>query len=252
LRILITNDDGIDAPGLVALERELLKSGASVVVVAPDSERSAASHSVSLRKPVKIEERGPERWAVSGTPVDTVNLAVNHLIRDKKPDMVISGVNRGANLGCDIHYSGTVAAAREACLLGLPAAAVSLETTREDADFGPSARFAVTLANMMGENNLPPRTLLNANLPDIPEEEMAGVMITVMGIRKYTDTIDVHNDDNGDSYYTIGGPPLGGEPIPGSDIEAVKNGYISVTPLRLDYTNDCVLDWLRERMGGES
>lgn len=248
MRVLITNDDGIQAPGLLALERALTESGLEVLVAAPSEERSAASHSVSLRRPITVEKRGTDRLAITGTPVDAVNLAVNHFFKDRPPDLIISGINQGANLACDIHYSGTVGGAREGAMLGIPAMAVSLETFRDDPDFEPSARAAVKLAGLISMNSLPPRTFLNVNLPDLPEDEIKGLKVTVMGKRNYENTVRVEDDGNGGRSYFLGGAAVGGDPIPGSDVVAVSQGYVSITPLRLDLTNDCAIDWLKDRI----
>jgi len=251
LRVLVTNDDGIEAAGLLALESALREAGFEVTAAAPDQERSGSSHSVSLRKPLRMRELGGERYAVSGTPVDAVHIAVNHILRGKRPALVISGINRGANLGCDIHYSGTVSAAREGAILGVPSLAISLETDKEDPDFGNAARFACFLAEFIREHGLPERTFLNVNLPDLPEAEIKGVQVTAQGVRQYDNIIQRRPDENGDSAFWLGGMPQGGARIPGSDIVAVDEGYISVTPLRLDLTREDALGWLTERLSDQ-
>lgn len=247
MRVLLTNDDGIAAAGLAELASAFQGAGAEVVVAAPAEERSASSHSVSLRKPLLACRAGADRFSVSGTPVDAVNLALNHLLKDRRPDLVISGVNRGANLGCDIHYSGTVSAAREAAMLGFPALAVSLETFRPDPDFRPAAGFAVILADLLIRHGLPARTFLNVNVPDLPVGRIKGWKITVQGRRIYDNAVKVERDGNGGEHFFIGGYPQGGEAIPDSDIVAVTSGFVSVTPLRLDLTSEDALSWLRER-----
>ncbi len=248
MRVLVTNDDGIEAEGLIALEKALAGAGTEVIVVAPDEERSASSHSVSLRKPIRLKERTRNRFAICGTPVDTVHIAINHLLKNRMPDLVVSGINRGANLGCDIHYSGTVGAAREASILGLRSLAVSLDTVNPHPDFGYAANMAVDMAKLVFENGLPPRTILNMNLPDLSPEKIKGIKVTRQGVRKYDSMIQENEDKNGDTCYMLSGGVIGGEPIPESDIVAVEQGYISITPLRLDLTNDCVIEWLKERI----
>lgn len=243
--MLITNDDGIDAAGLIVLEKALLEAGADVFVAAPDAERSGSSHSISLQRPLQIREKGKNRWAVTGTPVDTAHLAVNHIMKDNPPELIISGINRGANLGCDINYSGTVSAAREAAMLGIKSFAISLETFRDDPDFSPSARFAVRFARLLFANDPPERTFFNINLPDLPEDEIKGARVTVQGIRNYDNVVRVGRDEDGEKHYLLGGVPASGEAIPDSDITVVEQGYVSITPLRLDLTQTRVLDWLK-------
>lgn len=251
LRVLLTNDDGISAPGLAAAIRAFESAGVEVAVAAPAEEKSASSHSVSLRQPIRAWSVGPARWAVAGTPVDAVNLAVNYFLKSARPDLVISGINQGANLGCDIHYSGTVAAARESALLGIPAFAISLETFHDDPDFGPASRMAVFLAAFCHQRGLPPRTFLNVNVPDLPASEIKGWRVTVQGQRRYDNAIGVKREDGGEEYYFLGGYPRGGEPIPDSDIMAVKNGYVSISPLGLDLTRQELISWLREGIARE-
>jgi len=246
LRVMVTNDDGIDAAGIGKLEEFLAGAGAEVIVVAPEEEMSASSHSVSLGKPIRISERGRDRYAVSGTPVDTVNIAINRLLKNRRPEVLVSGINRGANLGCDIHYSGTVGAAREGALLGIPSIAVSLETERPDPDFTTSAKVALEMTRLVHKHGLPPRTILNINLPDIPESEIKGLKITSQGIRRYENVVKKHEDENGEDCYILGGGVLGGEKIKDSDIIAVSEGFVSITPLRLDLTSDHVIEWIKE------
>jgi 5'-nucleotidase len=247
--VLLTNDDGIEAQGLKILETHLADAGAEVVVVAPDRERSGSSHSVTLRQPLKISEAGPGRFSISGTPVDAAHIAVNHVLRDRRPDLIISGINKGANMGCDIQYSGTVAAAREGAMLGVPSFAISLETFQDHPDFGPSARFALSFAERLIGNSVPHRTYFNINLPDLPEENIKGTRITTQGIRVYENVIHIESDKNGDQRCSLGGTPQGGERIADSDIAALERGYVSVTPLRLDLTQECAMDWLQEVIG---
>jgi 5'-nucleotidase len=246
--VLLTNDDGIDASGLAALTEAFAAAGHELAVAAPLTEKSGSSHAVTLHRPLQIDDLGPARWAVHGTPVDCVNVAVNHLLKPRRPDLVISGINRGANLGCDIHYSGTVGAAREACLLGLPSMAVSLQTNNEHPDFSTAAAYAVKLAPLVAANHLPPRTFINVNLPDLPPAKILGAKVTSQGIRIYNNLVQVDVKHGGNNHYTLGGPPTGHVPIPDSDIIAVEAGFVSITPLRLDTTDEGGMEWLKSKI----
>jgi len=234
--ILVSNDDGIYAPGLKALEAALVPIGAEVWVVAPDRQQSATSHSLTLHRPLRVEEVGVRRLAVDGTPTDCVNLAINGILPER-PSLVLSGVNHGANLGDDITYSGTVSAAMEGRLLGVPAIAVSLVMNGDCGEFDLAARFAARLAAFVLSNGIPPDTLLNVNVPDRPISKISGYMVTRQGKRRYGDAIVEKLDPRGKKYYWIGGADLGFVPEEGTDCTAVDSGYISVTPLHLDLTN---------------
>lgn len=233
--IVVSNDDGIRSPGIRALAEAMHEIG-NVVVVAPDRERSAAGHSLSLSRPLRAEETAPGWFSVDGTPTDCVNLAINGILRRKKVDLLVSGINKGANMGDDITYSGTVAAAFEGTLLDVPSIAFSLATW-ERFDFSAAARVALRVANRVLENGIPKDTLLNVNVPAIPEDEIRGVRVTRMGKRIYGDAIVRKRDPRGRFYYWIGGDALSHEGVPGSDLEALEEGYISVTPLHLDMTH---------------
>jgi 5'-nucleotidase len=233
--IVVSNDDGIRSPGIRALAAAMQSIG-QVVVVAPDRERSAAGHSLTLSHPLRADEIAPGWHAVDGTPTDCVNLAVNGILRRKKIDLVVSGINRGANMGDDITYSGTVAAAMEGTLLGVPSVAFSLASWGK-ADFGPAAEFAVRAARNVLEHGIPKDTLVNVNVPPVAAEAIRGVRVTRMGKRIYGDAIVRKRDPRGRYYYWIGGDALAHEGIPGSDLEAVEEGYVSVTPLHLDMTH---------------
>lgn len=232
MRFLISNDDGIQSEGLKTLAEELSRIG-EVYVVAPDREQSAKSHAISLHRPLRIREVADRWWSVDGTPTDSVYIALHHLLRDLRPDVVVSGINYGANLADDVTYSGTVAAAMEATLLGVPAIAVSL-AARENFDFGPAARFARGLAAEVAERKLPRGVLLNVN---VPEEAAGGYRITRLGKRVYGSSVMEQIDPRGRKYYWIGGGESGHEDIEGSDCNAVYDeGLVSVTPLHLDLT----------------
>jgi 5'-nucleotidase len=246
VRILVSNDDGIEAPGLRALAEALAPLG-DVLVCAPDREQSASSHSISLHRPVRLEELPPwgpiRRYSVDGTPTDAVYVGVNHLLKEGRPDLVASGINRGPNLAMDVLYSGTVAAAMEGAMMGVPSFAVSLVTrVAKDVDFGPAAQFATVLATQLGNRRFPPGTLLNVN---VPEGTPAGVAITRIGKRTYSAAVVEKMDPRGRAYYWIGGDEQAHENVPGSDCDAVfDRGLISVTPLHLDLTLHAMLEEL--------
>jgi len=238
VRILLSNDDGIHAAGLRALVAAF--DGDEVWVVAPDREQSASSHAISLHRPLRVQELSPRRWAVDGTPTDAVYVGLNHVLKGARPDVVLSGINHGPNLGNDVHYSGTVAAAMEAALLGVHALAISLAAPPPH-DFADAARFAAALARRVVAS--PPAggpLLLNVNVPAGP---VRGFRLAPLGKRTYGNAVVEKTDPRGRHYYWIGGE--GGavnEDIPGSDCNVVMlDGLASVTPLRLDSTHDGIL-----------
>jgi 5'-nucleotidase len=232
--ILVSNDDGIHSEGLSALEHALAELGA-VFVVAPDRERSAASHSLTLHRPLRVVQLAERRWAVDGTPTDCVNLAVNGVL-PRRPALVVSGINKGANLGDDVTYSGTVSAAMEGTLLSIPSVAVSL-VGRDGFDFSAASRFTRVLAAHVLAQGLPRDTLLNVNVPDRPAGELRGFALTRQGRRRYGDVIVEKVDPRGRKYYWIGGDDLGFVEEEGTDFSAVSHGLISITPIHLDMTN---------------
>jgi 5'-nucleotidase len=231
----VSNDDGFRSDGIVALA-EALRSLGTVYVVAPDRERSAAGHSLTLTHPLRVDKVGHRVYAVDGTPTDCVNLAVNGILRKKKVDLLVSGINKGANMGDDITYSGTVSAAMEGTLLGIPSIAVSL-VSRNHFRFEAAAKFAAQVARKVLRRRLPKDTLLNVNLPNVPLEEIRGVKVTRQGKRIYGEAVVEKRDPRGRKYYWIGGDTLQRQDIPGSDLEAVEQNYISITPIHLDLTN---------------
>ena len=241
--ILVSNDDGIHSEGIRALEEALAAIG-EIYTVAPDREQSAVSHSLTLHRPLRIEEIAPRRFAVNGTPTDCVNLAVKGFL-PVRPHLVVSGINKGANLGDDVTYSGTVSAAIESSLLGIPAIAVSLVSNGTTYHFGPAAEFAAILAAEVIAQGMPPDTLLNVNVPSLPRQEIKGYRLTRQGKRRYAETIEVRIDPRGKKYYWIGGDDLGFDPDEGTDCVAVQEGFISVTPLLVDLTNYSSLRELR-------
>jgi 5'-nucleotidase len=233
-RILVSNDDGYFSDGIVALAEAVSDLG-EVWVVAPDREQSAASHAISLHRPLRIKEVRPRWFAVDGTPTDCSYLAINHLLKDRRPTLCVSGVNHGANLADDVTYSGTVAAAMEAALLGVPAIAFSL-VTRGPFDFGPAARFAKALVREALARPLPPKMLLNVNIPG--GVEPTGYQVTRLGKHTYGFDVVENVDPRGRKYYWIGGSEYAHDDIPGSDCNAVhKDKRISITPLHLDLTH---------------
>lgn len=232
--ILVTNDDGVRSPGIRALAESLQDLG-RVVVVAPDRNRSAVGHALTLERPLRAEEIKPDIFAIDGTPTDCLNLGIHGLLQ-QRPDLVVSGINRGSNVGDDITYSGTVCAAMEASLMGLPAFAISLDATQFTAeDLRLSAGFAKILAEKIISQGLPTDTFLNVN---VPSGGSCGVRLTRQGKRKYGDAVVVNQDPRGRHYYWIGGGDVGFHDIPGSDCNALASGLISVTPLHTNLTND--------------
>jgi len=241
--ILVCNDDGYRSEGITALAEALRELG-SVYVVAPDRERSAAGHSLTLSHPLRVERVGTRIYAVDGTPTDCVNLAVNGILRGKKVSLVASGINKGGNMGDDITYSGTVSAAMEGTLLGIPSIAVSL-VSRNHFRFESSARFTCEVAKKVLRDGIPKDTLLNINVPNVDSKEIRGVRVTRQGKRIYGDAIVEKRDPRGRKYYWIGGDSLEREDIPGSDLEAVEERFVSVTPLQLDMTDYATIRALR-------
>lgn len=236
--ILVSNDDGIDSEGLLALE-DALKELGDIYTVAPDRVQNSMSHALTLHRPLRIHEAGARRFAVDGTPTDCVKLALSGLIT-VRPDLVVSGINKGPNLGDDIIYSGTVSAAIEGTLLGIPSIAVSLVSFR-DLVFAAAAEFAGALAARVLQKGMPPGTLLNVNVPPLAKDEIKGWKFTRMGKRHYKEEVVERVDPRGRKYYWIGGDDLGFAPEEGTDCVAVHEGYISVTPLQVDLTNYRVL-----------
>ena len=233
--ILVTNDDGIAAPALRALRTELASLG-RVIVVAPDRDQSATSHSLTLHRPFRIHRHDVDLYSVDGTPTDCVVCAWYGLL-DAPPDLVISGINHGPNMGEDVFYSGTVAAAIEGTLQGAASIAASL-VTRELTDFREPAAFLARLARQALERGLPRRGLLNVNIPFLPWDAIEGVKVTRLGSRAYNDTLVRKVDPRGREYFWIGGEDPVWDPRPGTDFHAVHDGWVSVTPLRLDLTDE--------------
>jgi 5'-nucleotidase len=240
--ILVTNDDGYRSEGIHALARALKAVGA-VTIVAPIEEASAIGHALTLRRPLRLESIEAGVFAVDGTPTDCVNLAVAQVFHHRPPDLVLSGINKGYNLGDDITYSGTVAGALEAALLGIPAIAVSLRQTRGTYDFSFAAQAAATLADALLRRPLPPRTFLNVN---VPKGEPKGFRSTVQAKRNHVTAIAERHDPKGRPYYWIEEGQNDWEPHDRSDYQAVRDGMVSVTPLQPDLTAHAALEMVDE------
>jgi 5'-nucleotidase len=242
MRILLTNDDGVNASGLRVLEEIARRFSDDLWTVAPAEEASGAGHSLTLSRPIRLRKLGERRFCVTGTPTDSVMMAVGHLMKELKPDLVLSGVNRGANLADDITYSGTVSAAMEGALAGVRAIALSQVYAREgmgdtvpfDAAQGWGERVLRPLLDMP----LAPRTLINVNFPALPADQVKGIRIVRQGFHDYGRArIDQRTDPRGYDYFWFGLRPMVHTPGHDTDIEAVADGYVSVTPLQLDLTH---------------
>jgi len=232
--ILLTNDDGVSARGLLALTQRLKVVG-EVRVVAPDREKSAASHAITLGNPLRITRHSESVIAVDGTPTDCVLLA-HHKLLPRKADILVAGVNHGPNMGDDVTYSGTVAAAIEGTMLGIPSIAVSLASWRGE-HFDTAAAFVVRLVELTKQRGLPNECFLNVNVPDLPSDRIEGVRVTKLGKRIYRDAIVEKTDPRGRNYYWIGGESPTFLRQEKTDFEAVEQNMISLTPLKLDLTD---------------
>jgi 5'-nucleotidase len=240
-RILVTNDDGVHSEGIKALA-EALRSLGDVTVVAPLAEASAIGHALTLRRPLRLETIADRVYAVDGTPTDCVNIAITSVLRGM-PDLVVSGINKGWNLGDDVTYSGTVSGAFEAALLGPPGIGVSLQKTGEPFDFSEAARSAHIVARSVLEKGLPSRTFLNINVPKGPTK---GFRVTVQARRNHITKVDERIDPRGQRYFWIEEGQNEWEPHDRSDFQAVRDGYISVTPLQPDLTAYSVIPTVEE------
>jgi 5'-nucleotidase len=230
-RILVTNDDGVHSEGIKALA-DALKSLGEITVVAPIQEASAIGHALTLRRPLRIDTIGPNVFAVDGTPTDCVNLAITHVLKGK-PDLIVSGINKGWNLGDDVTYSGTVSGALEGALLEIPSVAVSTQRVKDECEFGPSATAAATVAQAVLERGMPKFTLLNIN---VPMGATKGFRVTVQAKRNHVTVVDARMDPRHREYYWIEEGQNEWEPHDRSDYQAVRDGYISITPLQPDMT----------------
>jgi 5'-nucleotidase len=246
--ILVTNDDGVHSEGIKALAAALAHLG-DVTVVAPMQEASAIGHALTLRRPLRIETIAPKTFGIDGTPTDCVNLAISHVLK-VKPDLIVSGINKGWNLGDDVTYSGTVSGALEAALLGIAAIAVSTQNRRDAAfEFAPSATAAATVAEMVLARGMPKATFLNIN---VPYQANKGFRVTVQAKRNHITVVDERIDPRGRAYYWIEEGQNDWEPHDRSDYQAVRDGYVSITPLQPDMTAHDALQWLEELPLGSS
>ncbi|MGH6734610.1 MAG: 5'/3'-nucleotidase SurE [Methyloceanibacter sp.] len=253
MRILITNDDGIEAPGLDVLEKIATDLTDDVWVVAPETDNSGASHSLTLAEPLRMRELGKRRYAVKGTPTDCVIMGVRFLLKDQRPDLVMSGVNRGQNLADDVNYSGTVAGAIEGTLLGVPSIALSLAVGSYETGipiWETPMQHGAKLVRKLLDAGWPDGTVLNVNFPDCQPGEVKGMAATVQGLRdKELLRIDDRLDTRGKAYYWIGIERRRAKPPKGTDLWAVRSNLISVTPLCLDFTDQGALDELAAVLG---
>ncbi len=243
--VLLSNDDGVAAPGLAALRREIARF-ARVIVVAPEANQSASSHSLTLQRPLRVRDAGPDSYAIDGTPTDAVTWAFHKLLVKDKPDLVISGINSGANLGDDVTYSGTVAAAFEGTILGVPSIAASL-VDEHSAEFRPAACFISRLARWVCKYGIPEGTLLNVNLPNNNNTPLRDYALTRLGKRTYHDIICEKVDPRGKEYFWIAGEPEADLTETDTDLRAVADGLVSITPLKMDMTDYALLKQLREK-----
>ncbi|MFM2303734.1 MAG: hypothetical protein RLZZ135_1144 [Cyanobacteriota bacterium] len=260
MRLLISNDDGIFALGIKTLADTLALAGHEVIVVCPDRERSATGHGLTLHDPIRAEivtgvfHHSIKAWSCSGTPADCVKLALGALL-DRFPDFVLSGINQGANLGTDVLYSGTVSAAMEGTIEGIPSIAFSL-TSFTDREFQPAADFARTLVAHLEQQPLPEAVLLNINIPPVPAAEIAGVKITRQGLRRYFDTFQKRVDPRGKTYYWLSGEVVQDLEQPEhlhippeieTDVQAIKRNYITIVPLQFNMTSATGIYSLKDR-----
>jgi 5'-nucleotidase len=241
--ILVTNDDGINSPGLKALAKAM-KSLGEVYIIAPDRERSAVGHSLTLHHPLRMEKIDSHTFVVDGTPTDCVMLGILGFLKTK-PHLVASGINRGPNLGDDITYSGTVSAAFEGTLLGVPSFAISLVNRRES-NFNVGVEFAKKVGKEILRKGLPPDTLLNINIPAVTRKEIRGVQIVRQGKRIYKDQIIEKIDPRGRRYYWIGGAEPAYKKESRTDFYAIEHNYISITPIHLDLTNHKAMNQIKK------
>lgn len=266
MRILISNDDGVSAPGIHALAKEFSRD-CKVVIVAPERERSTTGHALTLHKPLRLYEHGKNIYSVSGGPADCIYVGVNEVLKGKRPDLILSGINRGANLGQDVFYSGTASAAREAANLGIPSLAVSLslDFARRNAThhYATAARFARKAlvealavfgggkgsAGKAALKKWPAGMMLNVNVPNLPYAKVKGLRAATQGHRIYATQLVKRDDGRGRDYFWLGGSYAGYRPIPESDCWYVDHGYASVTPLELDTTHATVYQGLKDAWG---
>ncbi len=252
MRILLTNDDGIHAPGLKVLETIARRLSDDIVIVAPSEEQSGAGHSLTLSRPVRLRQHGENRWSVSGTPTDSVMMALNEVMKDNPPDLILSGINRGANLGEDVTYSGTVSAAMEGALAGIRSIALSQVYHREGlGDHAPwevAEAWAEKAIRPLLDLPFAPATLVNINFPAIDPDQVKGIRVASQGVRDYgRSTLIRRTDPRGFDYFWFALGDMVHTPSHATDLEAIGDGYVSVTPLHLDLTHQPSLARLAEQ-----
>lgn len=247
--ILLSNDDGIHSEGLTCL-KETLEKDHEVFVVAPEKERTCISHAVTIHKPLRIKSLSDNTFCTNGTPADCICLALNKIL-PKKPDLIISGINRGPNMGQDVHYSGTVAAAKEGAFMGIASMAVSI-SARDNFYFKDASMVVNRLLELFirDSKKIFKDVFLNINIPNLPFNKIKGFLVTRLGKRVYNDIVTERIDPRGNKYYWIGGNGDTYEHIEGSDFIAVENGFVSITPISLDITNSYYIDELKKYLGG--
>jgi len=246
--ILVTNDDGVHSPGLISLF-DVMKNLGDVYVIAPDRERSAVSHALTMHRPLRVEELRDHVYHINGTPTDCIAVGVNKILPER-PAFVVSGINKGANLGDDITYSGTVSAAIESTIMGIPAFAVSLAIQKQTKSlhFETASNIALEIGKYILDSSLPYDTLLNVNVPDVHAPGIKGIKLTRQGKRVYNDSIQETFDPHGEKHYWIGGGQPYWEHGEDTDIQAVQDNYVSITPIHLDLTNYEALKFLKDRL----
>ncbi len=244
--ILLTNDDGINSPGLRYLRDSLLKEN-EVYVVAPDRERTCSAHSITLHKPLRITEHSDKIFSTNGTPADCVLLAVKSIL-PRKPDLLISGINGGPNMGQDIFYSGTVAAAREGAFLKIRSLSVSIDA-RDHFRYEDASETVRKIVERIKKNPFPSRIFLNINIPNLPSHQIKGFMITSPGLRLYNDEVVERIDPRGRKYYWIGGSANHFNPKRGTDFFAVSNGFVSITPIDAFVVQNCSKEKIKKIFG---
>ncbi|QJB70348.1 5'/3'-nucleotidase SurE [Parasphingorhabdus halotolerans] len=254
MRILLTNDDGFDAPGMKVLLDIAQTLSNDLWIVAPSEEQSGAGHSLTLTRPLRIRQRGDQQYSVDGTPTDSVMMAVAKIMKDGPPDLILSGVNRGANLGEDVTYSGTASAAMEGALAGIPSIALSQAYAREDmgndVPFDAAQKWGERVLRPLIKRRMDHRTLMNINFPALPAADVKGVRVVSQGIRDYGRLQIVSNrDPRGFEYHWFGLGPMVETPAHSTDLEAIAEGYVSVTPLHLDLTHYQSMDTLKTLYG---
>ncbi|MFP7722758.1 5'/3'-nucleotidase SurE [Lysobacter sp. A3-1-A15] len=250
MQVLVSNDDGVDAPGIRALADGLRSAGHAVLVVAPDRDRSGASNSLTLDMPIRVVQQDEACWRVYGTPTDCVHVAITGMLREE-PDIVVSGINNTANLGDDVIYSGTVAAAMEGRFLGLPSVAVSLVTDDHVGHhYETAARAAVEIIARLRSDPLPADTMLNVNVPDRPWDRIAGFEVTRLGNRHRAEDCIPQKDPRGRQWWWIGAAGPEQDAGPGTDFHAVRTGHISITPIQVDLTRYQALEQVASWVDG--